>query len=38
MECKWIIDECFLDMTGYLMNSSIVDKAKEINRRVTRKI
>lgn len=31
---KFSIDECFLDMTQYLMNDTLLNKAKEINRRV----
>lgn len=31
---RFSIDECFLDMTNYLMNDSLVNKANEINRRV----
>ena len=31
---RYSIDECFLDMTEYLMNGTLLEKAKEINRRV----
>ena len=31
---RFSIDECFLDMTHYLMNDSLLNKGKEINRRV----
>lgn len=31
---RFSIDECFLDMTNYLMNDTLLNKAKEINRRV----
>ena len=31
---RFSIDECFLDMTEYLINDTLLDKAKEINRRV----
>lgn len=31
---RYSIDECFLDMTGYLQNDTLLNKAKEINRRV----
>ena len=31
---KFSIDECFLDMTQYLMNDTLINKAKEINKRV----
>ena len=31
---RYSIDECFLDMTGYLMNDSILNRAKEIQKRV----
>ncbi len=31
---RFSIDECFLDMTNYLMNDSLINKAKEINKRV----
>lgn len=31
---RFSIDECFLDMTNYLMNKTLLDNAKEINRRV----
>ncbi len=31
---RFSIDECFLDMTDYLMKDTLLNKAKEINRRV----
>lgn len=31
---RFSIDECFLDMTDYLMTDSLLNKAKEINKRV----
>ena len=31
---RFSIDECFLDMTQYLMNDTLINKAKEINKRV----
>ncbi len=31
---RFSIDECFLDMTNYLANSTLLEKAKEINKRV----
>ena len=31
---RFSIDECFLDMTGYLMKDTLLNKAKEISRRV----
>lgn len=31
---RFSIDECFLDMTEYLMKSTLLDKAKEINKRI----
>ena len=31
---RFSIDECFLDMTNYLMNDTLLNKAKEINKRV----
>ena len=31
---RFSIDECFLDMTNYLMNETLINKAKEINKRV----
>ena len=31
---RYSIDECFLDMTNYLMNQKLIDKAHEIKRRV----
>lgn len=35
---RYSIDECFLDMTEYLMNSTILDKAKEIRKRVNEEL
>lgn len=31
---RFSIDECFLDMTQYLMKDTLLNKAKEINKRV----
>ena len=31
---RFSIDECFLDMTAYLMKDTLLDKAKEISKRV----
>ena len=31
---RFSIDECFLDMTHYLMNDTLLNKGKEINRKV----
>ena len=31
---RFSIDECFMDMTNYLMNDSLLNKGKEINRRI----
>lgn len=31
---RFSIDECFLDMTGYLMKDTLLNKAKEISKRV----
>ena len=31
---RFSIDECFLDMTDYLVNVTLLEKAKEINKRV----
>lgn len=31
---RFSIDECFLDMTNYLMKDTLLNKAKEINRRI----
>jgi len=31
---RFSIDECFLDMTHYLMKDTLINKAKEINKRV----
>ena len=31
---RFSIDECFMDMTNYLMNDTLLNKAKEINKRV----
>lgn len=35
---RFSIDECFLDMTDYLMNSNLLDKAQEINKRVEKEL
>ena len=35
---RFSIDECFLDMTGYLMNATLLDKAKEIQKRVNEEL
>ena len=35
---RFSIDECFLDMTHYLMNDTLLNKGKEINRRVKEKL
>ena len=35
---RFSIDECFLDMTGYLMKSSLLDKAKEIQKRINEEL
>lgn len=35
---RFSIDECFLDMTEYLPNSTLIDKAKEINKRVEQEL
>ena len=35
---RYSIDECFLDMTGYLMKSTLLDKAKEIQNRVNQEL
>ncbi len=35
---RFSIDECFLDMTGYLMNSTLLDKAIEIQRRINEEL
>ena len=35
---RFSIDECFLDMTGYLGNSTLLDKAYEISRRVKKEL
>ena len=35
---RFSIDECFLDMTGYLMNSNILDKANEIQKRINEEL
>ena len=35
---RFSIDECFLDMTGYLMNNTLIDKAKEIRKRVNEEL
>ena len=31
---RYSIDECFMDMTNYLMKDTLINKANEINRRV----
>lgn len=35
---RFSIDECFLDMTGYLMKSTLLEKAKEIQNRVNEEL
>ncbi len=35
---RFSIDECFLDMTEYLPKSTLIDKAKEINKRVEQEL
>ena len=35
---RYSVDECFLDMTGYLMNSTLLDKAQEIKKRVNEEL
>ncbi len=35
---RFSIDECFLDMTEYLMKSTLMDKAKEIRKRVNEEL
>ena len=35
---RFSIDECFMDMTDYLMNDTLVNKAYEINRRVKKEL
>jgi len=35
---RFSIDECFLDMTGYLIKSTLLDKAKEIQQRVNEEL
>lgn len=35
---RFSIDECFLDMTNYLMNDTLINKAYEINRRVKKEL
>lgn len=35
---RFSVDECFLDMTGYLMNDTLMDKAKEIRKRVNEEL
>ena len=35
---RFSIDECFLDMTEYLMNSKLMDKAVEIQKRVNEEL
>ena len=35
---RFSVDECFLDMTDYLQNATLLDKAKEINKRVKQEL
>ncbi len=35
---RYSVDECFLDMTEYLMKSTLMDKAKEIRKRVNEEL
>ena len=35
---RFSIDECFMDMTNYLMNDTLLNKAYEINRRVKKEL
>ena len=35
---RFSIDECFLDMTQYLMNDTLIHKANEINKRVKKEL
>ena len=35
---RYSVDECFLDMTTYLMNSSLLEKAEEIRKRVNEEL
>lgn len=35
---RFSIDECFLDLTRYLMGRQIIDIAKEINNRVKKEL
>lgn len=35
---RFSIDECFLDMTNYLMGDTLINKAYEINRRVQKQL
>ena len=35
---RFSIDECFLDMTNYLMGDTLLNKAKEISKRVKREL
>lgn len=35
---RFSIDECFLDMTNYLMKDTLLNKAKEINKRVKKEL
>ena len=35
---RYSVDECFLDMTGYLMDSSLIEKAQEIKKRVNEEL
>ena len=35
---RYSIDECFLDMTNYLLNSTLLEKANEISKRVKQEL
>ena len=35
---KYSIDECFLDMTNYLMGDKLINKANEINKRIKKEL
>lgn len=35
---RFSIDECFLDMTSYLMNTTLLEKANEISKRVNQEL
>ncbi len=35
---RYSIDECFLDMTNYLMNCKLIDKAYEISKRIRQEL